>query len=143
MYKKSIAPIEFVTHVQTLEDQSDLWPEGLELFNLPRNLAKWAVLTEMIDWLERAFLLHGPHTPDFNATLRNCSKTGLILLEALEKRGSREVVPASAFRWGKTIAAATKVALQAASNYLVFTACFPGWHKDLAAVDIIDRKSVV
>ena len=65
-YTKSTAPTDLVQELAKLKRESDGWCEQLEIRRYPQNLAVWAVLTKLIERIEKCIEDSGPYSNNFN-----------------------------------------------------------------------------
>jgi hypothetical protein len=140
---KSESSAELVQQLVALEDLADDCFKDLELLRVPRNLASWAALTRLVQLIEPTIEKFGtPYTREFLATIINAGRSGSLLLEWIRKHGSARLAPRSRFRWSVALERTAAQAFDLAHNYEVFTGCFPAWHRDRAAAEIVAPRTV-
>ena len=140
---KSDSSAELIRQLTALEDLADNCFRGLQLIRIPRNLASWAALTRLVQLIESTIEKFGtPYTREFVATIVNAGRSGSFLLEWIRKYGSASLAPQSRFRWSAALETSSAQAFDLAHNYEVFTGCFPAWHRDRAAAEIVAPRTV-
>jgi hypothetical protein len=140
---KSESSPELVHEFEKLEDLADACYKNLQLLHLPKNLASWASLTKFVQILESTINRFGtPYTPQFVATIINIGRSGSLLLEWVQKHGLEKLVPQSRFKWHNALENASALGFDTAHNYESFTGCFPAWHRDRAAAEIVGPRTV-
>jgi hypothetical protein len=140
---KSESSAEQLRELVALEDLADRCFHDLQLLGAPRNLASWAALTRLVQLIEPTIEKFGtPYTREFVATIINAGRSGSLLLEWIQKYGSARLAPQSRFRWSAALERTAAQAFDLAHNYEVFTGCFPAWHRDRAAAEIVAPRTV-
>ena len=140
---KSESSADQVGELVALEDLADRCFHDVQLLGAPRNLASWAALTRLVQLIEPAIEKFGtPYTREFVATIINAGRSGSLLLEWIQKHGAERLAPRSRFRWSAALETTAAQAFDLAHNYEVFTGCFPAWHRDRAAAEIVAPRTV-
>jgi hypothetical protein len=140
-YFCSSAPYGFRKEIDRLEAHVDNCYKRLKLLNEPQNLATWAVLTAVIEEIERRYQI--PYgLPLFRAAMMNFGRTGALLVDWIQKYGTRRFSPRSKFIWNSRIALVSRDALSIANAYRRFLDLFQFWHKDRSSAEIVGLDRV-
>lgn len=142
LFKSESSP-GLVRELKELEDLTNACYKEVQLLCFPKNLASWAALSRFVEILESTInRFETAHTQQFVATIINIGHSGSLLLEWIQKHGSRRLAPRSRFRWNTTLGRAAALGFDTAHNYATFTGCFPAWHRDRAAAEIVGPRTV-
>jgi hypothetical protein len=143
LYIKSAASAALVSAIQDIENQADECHKNLDIFQLPENLANWAVLTRAIEWIEREIKHRDYGSRAHVAILANLSIASSQVMAWIRQHGNKTFVPRTALRWNsRTLGPITDQALTIAMNYGAFTSNFPLWHKNLLQAELTSPSSV-
>jgi hypothetical protein len=140
---KSQSSPELVQKLRELEELANACYRDLQLLRVPKNLASWGALSRFVEILESTInRFETAHTQQFVATIINIGRSGSLLLDWIQKHGSRTVVPRSRFRWNAALGRAAALGFDLARHYEAFTGCFPAWHRDRAGAEIVGPRVV-
>ncbi len=140
---RSESPPELVDELNDLEKLADACYSNLQILRFPKNLASWASLTRFIQILESTIHRLGTaYTQQFVATIINIGRGGSLLVEWIQKHGAGKLAPQSRFKWNDALETASALAFAIAHNYESFRGCFPAWHRDRAAAEILASRTI-
>jgi hypothetical protein len=133
---KTRAAAQIVAAVVQLEQRADECFVSLELLKLHANIVLWSTLVGGIKLVEEQIAIHGDNSAQFDAALINIGRFIPVAL----KWAAEHAKPASTLasrHWTPSLDAKVRTALEVAHQYDGFCACFPLWHKDRCAVELI------
>jgi len=140
---KSQSSPESVQELKQLEELANACYKDLQLLRVPKNLASWGALSRFVEILESTInRFETAHTQQFVATIINVGRSGSLLLEWIQKHGRGSLAPRSRFRWSETLGCAAANGFDVAHNFETFTGCFPAWHRDRAAAEIVGPRMI-
>jgi hypothetical protein len=132
---KSDAPLELITQVKEIEDQSDKWSRDLGLATFTHDVAVWGALTQIILLIEQHIGQHGHGSQKHREAMINLGRAGALLIDELR----RSALPDKPvwLKWTPPLAVATQQAVMAAYHRDIFISTFTMWHRFRRTVEII------
>jgi hypothetical protein len=132
---KSDAPLELITQVKEIEDQSDKWSRDLGLATFTHDVAVWGALTQIILLIEQHIGQHGHGSQKHREAMINLGRAGALLVDELR----RSALPDKPvwLKWTPQLAVATQQAVMAAYHRDIFISTFTMWHRFRRTVEII------
>src|SRR6476469_466321 len=133
---KGDAPKAVVDAVARTESEADEAFRSLAILQQPWNVAVWGLLTGVIGLIENEIAKVGDNSPHLDAALINA---GIFLPIAIDwvRDAGRRPSSLSKRRWTPKLRAGVKDALFAAVQYAGFMSCFPMWHENRYAADLL------
>jgi hypothetical protein len=141
-YLKSEASDEFNASVQRIENTADLCYQDLTLLDLPKDLASWALLTQIIVRIEQVIEEKGFGTQSHSVALQNLARWCSQVLAWVSLHGKAKFVGKGSLRGSPLLNATVDSALGAAAGYDAFTSSFPLWHKFVMWAELVDPNCV-
>lgn len=129
-YLASLAPQELKEFMQRLEKQSDGCFEKLSIYDYPRNVSVWSVLSHSVQHIEKTAVTHGYGSQRQREVMINLARASALVIEWIQTRGTPAVKIKSALRLTHELQGAAETAIQTAHNYLSFVMNFSLWHRD-------------
>jgi hypothetical protein len=139
---KSDASDEFIEAVQRIEDTADLCYKNLTLLDQPKNLARWAVLTQTVARIEQVIQEKGFGTQSHSTAIQNLARWCSQVLAWISSHGKVEPASRIILRWSPALVEPENSALATAQGYDGFTFSFPLWHKFVMWAELIDQTCV-
>jgi len=133
---KRDTPPDFLDALSRLEATADECWRPLAILDAPANTALWALLVGAVASVEHAHNRFGPNTAPFDAALLNTSRSVPIALKWAVEHGKPATGPTDT-TWSPALSRAVDQALAVARQYFHFEACFPAFHKNFLAVEIL------
>jgi hypothetical protein len=133
-FLKNEAPPETLDIVARVEAVADDCWRTLDIRYFASNVARWGVLVGGVRTVERQLIAAGRDTPDFAAALINLGRVVTVALKWAVLHGLPHSTP---LRWTGELSRAVEQCLDTARPYAVFELCFPAFHREQFAVDVI------
>jgi hypothetical protein len=136
MFFKREAPAKIIEAVGQIERRADECFSHLKLLGLHANIALWSTLVGGIKLVEKQMAIYGDNSAHFDASLNNISGFVAVAMKWAVDHSK----PASKLAnrlWTPKLDGEVDEALSLAHNYSHFLTCFPMWHKDRYAVELL------
>jgi hypothetical protein len=140
-YLKKDAPPEVVEAIGQIEKRADDCFLPIKLLTLHLNVAVWSLLVGGIKRVEAEIKLRGDNTSHLQFTLLNLSRFIPVAMKWVMEHGKPPSTLASR-RWTTSLASKVDEALSLAHQYSGFLTCFPMWHKNRYAAELISPTVV-
>jgi hypothetical protein len=136
LYVKAESPPDVQDALRKIEERADSCFSSLKLLKLHWNVAVWALLVGGIKAIEEEIATHGENTHQLTAAFINLSRLIPVSMRWAVSHGRPDANLASR-RWSPSIAAKVDEAMSVANQYFSFLSCFPLWHADRYAVELL------
>jgi hypothetical protein len=124
-----------------IELRADECWRPLRILDYPVNTGLWALLVGGVAQAERAHAGAGSNTPPFDAVILNASRSLPIAMKWVAAHGRPSTTPV-ATAWTPDLGSAVVEALGTARQYFQFETCFPSFHKNVLAAELIEPALV-
>lgn len=141
-YLKRDAPAEIRATVQAIEDRADECYQHLSIIRTFSRTAIWAILTGGIRLVEREIAARGDNSRRLDAALINLSRLLPTAIKWVSKHGLTACSLVNLRHWHSDLAGSVDQAIQAAHNYDSFLTCYPMWHKNCYAVEVLSENHI-
>jgi hypothetical protein len=138
---KKDASSELIKAVRHIEERADECFKALSLLRHPSNIAIWSLLVGGIRRFEQQISQYGDNSPQLQSGLINLSRSLPIAMKWAFDHGRRTSKLASR-RWTSNLEAAVEEAIFVALQYSHFLSCFPLWHKNFFAAELVSPTVV-
>lgn len=133
---KKDAPHDTVDSISRIEAVADAHYKALRLLNLPKNISIWALLVGGIKLIEQEISARGDDTFDLTATLLNVSRFLAVGIRWMHRDG-KPVSTLLSRQWSAALSILVDEAVAIANGYSAFLTCFPMWHEQRYAAELI------
>ena len=135
LFKNDASP-EFIDSVQQIEERADQCFKTLLLLQRPSNIAIWSLLVGGIRRVEQQISEHGDNSQQLQSALINLSRSLPVAMKWSFDHGEKSSKLASR-RWTSSLEATVEEAIPVAHRYTHFLNCFPLWHKNFYAAELV------
>jgi hypothetical protein len=140
LLKKDASSV-LIEAVRLIEERADECFKALSLLKQPSNIAIWSLLVGGIRRVEQQISQYGDNSPQLQSGLINLSRSLPIGMKWAFDHG-RGVSKLASRRWTSNLEVAVEEAIFVALQYSHFLSCFPLWHKNFFAGELLSPTVV-